>query len=315
MKHNVKVIAILLGMFVITQLIGIYVVDFYSPVKIIDGQDINRSANSLPYGFEQPELKDSAEFNFAFLSILIAFIIAISLLLFLTKINAAFFLKLWFFIVIIMALGISLNVFFPDFKYKMLAILLITIPLAFVKIYKRELLVHNFTELLVYPGIAAIFVPMLNIFTISLLLILISTYDMWAVWRSGIMQKMAKYQIESLNIFSGFFIPYMSKKVKEKIKTMKKSELKKKKIKVNVAILGGGDVVFPIIAAGVMLRVFGFTSIFGIPIPLAPLFVALGAALGLGALFMFSEKNKFYPAMPFITAGIFLGMILSYLLF
>ena len=313
MKPNLKITGILLGMFIITQFIGIYVVDFYSPVKIVDGQEINRSENNLPYGFEQPELKDSTEFNFAFLSILIAFAIAISLLLLLTKINAAFFLKLWFFIVIIAALGISLNTFFPDFQYKMLTILLLTIPLAFIKIYRHGFWVHNLTELLIYPGIAAIFVPMLNLYTISFLLILISTYDMWAVWKSGIIQKMAKYQIESLNVFSGFFIPYMSKNVKSKIKAMKKSELKNKKFKVNVAILGGGDVVFPIIAAGVALREFGFTSVLGAPIPLASLFIALGAASGLGALFMFSEKKKFYPAMPFISAGIFAGMILSYI--
>ena len=42
-------------------------------------------------------------------------------------------------------------------------------------------------------------------------------------------------------------------------------------------------------------------------------FVIAGAVLGLGLLFIYSEKKKFYPAMPFITAGIFLGMLISYL--
>jgi hypothetical protein len=137
---------------------------------------------------------------------------------------------------------------------------------------------------------------------------------MWAVWRSGLMQKMAKYQIESLNIFSGFFIPYVSKKIKMSLKRMNKSELRKKKIKVNVAILGGGDVVFPIITAGVMLKEFGFVNLAGFNLPMASLFVIIGAAIGLGSLFLFSEKKKFYPAMPFITAGIFAGILLSYLI-
>src|SRR3989338_635631 len=136
---------------------------------------------------------------------------------------------------------------------------------------------------------------------------------MWAVWHSGIMQKMAKYQINTLNIFSGFFVPYISKKIR--LEKIKKSELKKKKIKVNVAILGGGDIVFPIITAGVMLREFGFSTILGMQIPVVSLFVILGATMGLSYLFFYAEKKKFYPAMPFITAGIFAGMILSYLFF
>ena len=87
---------------------------------------------------------------------------------------------------------------------------------------------------------------------------------------------------------------------------MKKSELKKKKIRVNVAILGGGDIIFPIITAGVVLKTWGFFP---------ALFVIAGATLGLGYLFFFSEKRKFYPAMPFITTGIFAGMILSWIIF
>ena len=86
---------------------------------------------------------------------------------------------------------------------------------------------------------------------------------------------------------------------------MKKSELKRKKIRVNVAILGGGDVVFTIIAAGVMLKTLGLLSAF---------FVVIGAAIGLGYLLLHSEKKKFYPAMPFITAGILVGMVVSYLI-
>lgn len=315
MKHNLKITAILVAMFIITQFLGLYVVNFYSTTKMVDGQEMNiADPHILPYGFESPEPQNQTEFNWLLGMVLMAFTFAILLLLFLSKINAAFILKAWFFIVIVIALGISLNAFLPSFGYKMLAIFLLTIPLAFVKIYRQNFLVHNFTELLVYPGIGVIFAKIFNIPTIIILLILISIYDMWAVWKSGIMQKMARYQIDNLKVFSGFFIPYVSKKVKLKIKKMKKSDLKKKGIKVNVAILGGGDVVFPIIIAGVVLKKFGFVTMFGMSVPLASILVILGATLGLGTLFLFSEKKKFYPAMPFITAGIFLGMGISYLI-
>ena len=322
MKHNTKITIILLAMFIATQLIGIYVVNFYSSVKISqEGIQTNVSAPELPFGFQPPELKQNSDFNYAFASIILAFMISISLLLFLTKLNAEFFLRAWFFVVIVIALVIAFNVVFSQIGFfygetllaapiSWIAALALALPLAYMKIYKRNFAVHNATELLVYPGIAAVFVPILNIYTISFLLILISIYDAWAVWHSGIMQKMAKYQINTLNVFSGFFIPYASKKVKLQMQKMKNLSLAKsgklKKIKVNVAILGGGDVVFPIITSGVVLKTFGL---------IPALFVVGGATLGLAYLFVFAEKRKFYPAMPFITAGIFAGIAASYLVF
>ncbi|MEK6898321.1 MAG: presenilin family intramembrane aspartyl protease [Nanoarchaeota archaeon] len=294
-------------MFLITQFIGVYVVNYYSSVKVIQGNVEEVASPDLPFGLETPKLEATGEFNWALTSIIFSFMIAVFLLLFLTKLNAEFFIKLWFFFVIVIALGIFFNTIIPDVKYKVLYLLAISLPLSFIKIYKRDFFVHNTTELFVYPGIASVFVPLLNIYTIIVLLIIISIYDIWAVWHSGIMQKMAKYQINKLNIFSGFFIPYASKKVKEKLKTMKsnaKSFRLKKGIKVNVAILGGGDVVFPIITAGVMLKTLGLFS---------ALLVVVGATIGLGYLFFFAEKKKFYPAMPFISAGIFAGILVSYL--
>ena len=294
MKHKLTIILILLGMFLVTQFIGLYVVNHYSQ-------------NELPYGMEPPEGVNPEN---AFPQIIIAFIIAIALFFLLTKFKIEFILKLWFFIVIVLALGLSINSFLPKEQYIPLMSLIIALPFALIKVFNRNIIVHNTTELLIYPGIAAVFVPLLNIWTMIILLILISVYDAWAVWHSGIMQKMAKYQINTLKIFSGFFIPYVSKKQRQMIKYLKKnfkkSELKKKKIKVNLAILGGGDVVFPIISAGVMLKTLGIWP---------AIFVILGAALGLSYLLFFSKKKKFYPAMPFITAGIFLGMIVGVLVF
>jgi presenilin-like A22 family membrane protease len=302
-------------MFILTQFIGLYVVDHYSGTKVVDGQITDVNNPDLPFGLKSPEIKQQTDYRDFFYGIVFAFVIAISILFLLTKFNAEFILKLWFFVVVIIALGISLVAILPPIQYASIMAIIIALPLAFVKIYKREFLIHNLTELFIYPGIAAVFVPILNIYTIVILLILISAYDMWAVWHSGIMQKMAKYQINKLNIFGGFFIPYADKKTKEKIKILKQknkdkkkleAEFKKKKFKINVAILGGGDVIFPIIASGVVMKTLGF---------LPAIFVIFGATLGVGYLFLFSQKKKFYPAMPFISAGIFIAMILSYLIF
>jgi len=316
MKHTLKITAIILAMFLLTQVIGIYVVNHYSSVRVIQGNVTNISAPQLPFGLETPEPEDPKEFNQIIIAIIIAFVIAIALLFFLMHFHAEFLLKLWFLAVVTIALGISFNSFFGGWQYSYIPAIIIALPLAFIKMYRRNFVVHNITELFIYPGIAAVFTPLLNFYTVVLLLLLISVYDMWAVWRSGIMQKMAKYQINKLKIFSGFFIPYLSEKTKALVQRIKSpKELVKKKIKVNVAILGGGDVIFPIIASGVMLKVFGYVNLAGLNIPLASIIVLLGAAFGLTYLFFFAEKKKFYPAMPFITAGILVGIGVSWLVY
>jgi len=313
MKHNPKIIILLLAMFVVTQFIGLAVL--HADIFHLE-QEVNGTIETVPnphLSWIQPPEVETQKESFSMLgSLIFAFIIAISLLILLSKFKIRFILKAWFFLVVCIALFLTIYAFeklvpfaIPS-NLALIIPIIIALPLAFIKIFKREFLVHNFTELLIYPGIAAVFVPILNLYTIIIFLILISVYDIWAVWHSGIMQKMAKYQINKLNIFPGFFVPYVSKKIRSKIKKMKKSELKTKRIKVNVAILGGGDVIFPIITAGVVLKTWGF---------LPALFVIAGATLGLCYLFFFSEKRKFYPAMPFITTGIFAGMVLSYLIF
>jgi len=307
MKHKLKITILLLGMFLITQFIGIYVINHYL-----------QKSDNLPYGLDPPQIEEESDYQVFFYGIVIAFVIAIFILFMLTKLKWEIIIKLWFFGVITIALGIFFNSLIPEFRYSEYLAVVIALPLAFMKIYKKNLLIHNLTELAVYPGIATIFVPILNLLWMIVLLVLISVYDMWAVWHSGIMQKMAKYQINKLNIFSGFFVPYMSSKLKAEIKQAKKEKKKEKKVKVNVAILGGGDVIFPIITSGVVLRTSSLQLPFGLPAftggVLPAVFVILGATAGLGYLLTFSEKKKFYPAMPFISAGIFAALLLSYLI-
>ncbi len=309
MKHTWKITFILLGMFLITQLIGLAVVYSYTYIP------------EIPYGMQPPEEIDPIS---GLISTVIAFVFAILLVLLLNKYRAKLVLRAWFFIVIILALGItiySVLFYFPAIRsYASLIALAAALPLAYFKIFKHNLIVHNLTELMVYPGIGAVFVsfffyslnPFLSIVAITALLILISVYDIWAVNHSGIMQKMAKFQINELKLFAGFFIPYMDKKQREKVKEIKqkykKKELdkvlEKKKFKVSLAILGGGDVIFPIIAAGIFMKIFSLTS---------ALFITAGATLALLYLFTVARKGKFYPAMPFLTGGIFIGMILGWI--
>jgi presenilin-like A22 family membrane protease len=263
-------------------------------------------------------------------SILFAFALAITLFFVLTRIKAEKFIRGWFFVVTVIAIGLTLNavlisiiVFIiknsPRNPYEYLSIIVLAaaIPSAYIKIFRRNMLVHNLTELLIYPGIAAVFIPLLNVLGIIILLLAISLYDIWAVWHSEFMQNMAKYQIDKLKFFTGFFIPYAGKETREKIKLLKQkyknksdkvkeSAFKKAKIKVNLAILGGGDIIFPIITAGVFFKYMGL---------IPALIITISATLGLLFLFIMARKGKFYPAMPFLTIAMYIGMMISWLIF
>ena len=294
MKHTLKATIIVLAMFVVTQLIGLYVINHYL-----------QPGNILPFGLEPPEIEPA----YALPNILVAFVFAILLFLLISKFKLEVVMRIWFFSVVTIALSISLlSVFYP-LKYALIIVLVLSLVLAAIKIFQRNFLVHNFTELLIYPGIAVLFVPLLTLWTAVVLLLLLSAYDVWAVRHSGIMMKMASFQINKVKIFAGFFVPYASKKVRSQIriwkKTLSKPKLRKKKVRVNVAILGGGDSAFPLIAAGVVLKTLGLSY---------ALFVIGGAVLGLSYILFTGEMKKPHPALPYITAGILLALGLSYLI-
>ena len=322
MKHSAKITILLLSMFIFTQIIGLVVIHA-DPLKI--KVQVNGTIQEIPNPYLPSPQEVNTQGNYwqlLYQQILPAFIIAVLLLFFLMKFRIETFLRLWFFMVVGIAIFITFIAFLKLIPIKIelpnaLGIALaFAIPLAFTKVYLRNLLVHNFTEFLIYPGIASVFIPILNIYTIIVLLIFISIYDMWAVWKAKFMQKMAKYQIHQLKIFSGFFVPYLTDKMKAKLKKQnvkiaktpsKSLKLKKQKLmKVNVAILGGGDIIFPIITSGIMLQTYGL---------IPAILTIIGATVGLSYLFFFAEKKKFYPAMPFITAGMFIAIILTWIIF
>jgi presenilin-like A22 family membrane protease len=210
--------------------------------------------------------------------------------------------RTWFFLVTVIALSISISAITKIWNIENYWIaLLIALPLATLKLVRPSIIIHNGTELLIYPGLAAIFVQILSPIYIILFLILIAIYDFWAVWRSQLMQRMAKFQMKEMKVFGGFFIPYLTKEIRQKIINSKKS---KKQIKVPIAILGGGDIVFPIITAGVFMNYFGLTP---------ALFVICGAFLGLAYLLVNSHKKKFYPAMVYITPAILIALAIWFI--
>lgn len=290
MKHNLKIILWLVSLFLASQIIGLLVTNQY-----IDHQAIEETGNvefaALPYNIERPVVEESTSYGY----ILAAILIGTILVLILMRFKKVLIWKSWFFLSVVLVLTVSLAAFLPQNVAFILAIIL-----AIWKIFKRNIIIHNLTEVFIYGGLAAIFVPIMNVFSAIMLLIAISIYDMFAVWKSKHMVKMAKFQTQT-KVFAGLLIPYH--------KAAKKGKL----IRSKNAILGGGDIGFTLIFAGVVMKNLMLTN----PVHIAFLkacVVPVTVTLALLLLFLKGREDRFYPAMPFLSAGAVIGYAIIWLI-
>lgn len=289
MKHTLKITLLLLLLFLLAQLIGLVIVNQYLTLD-----------RPLPFNIEKPTYNEQT----SYVPIVIAIAIGTVLALVLAKFKAVRVWKFWFFLSVMFTMLIAFGAFIDN---EWIALVLAVI-LALWKIFKPNPIVHNFTELFVYAGLAAIFVPVLNLWSATILLIIISLYDAWAVWQSKHMIKLAEFQTDS-KLFAGLSVSYSRNK--DSTKSLNKSTAKKVSVsKENkstvqsnrkIAIIGGGDVAFALLFAGAILK---STSNLGIAFV-----VSIFATLGLLGLLLYSKKDRYYPAMPFITAGCFIGWL------
>ncbi|HIJ12031.1 TPA: hypothetical protein HA278_08290 [Candidatus Woesearchaeota archaeon] len=286
MKHSSKVTFILLGFFLVAQFIGLGIVYNYIDVTQESG------FKDLPIG-ERPDVSEET----SYIPIILAILIGTVIMLFLLKRKLTWIWKAWFFLAIFLSLIVAFFAFVPAYVALVLALLF-----AIWKIFKPNFWVQNLTELFIYGGLAAIFVPILNLVSVSVLMVLIAIYDAYAVWKSKHMITLAKAQTDA-KVFAGLMIPYATGKKGKIVKSVKKSaakvSTKMTKVKVRTAVLGGGDIGFPLIFAGVVMTKMGLWQ---------SLIIPFFAAIGLTWLLFHGKKDQFYPAMPFIGVGCFVGL-------
>ncbi len=293
MKHKLSVTILIVLIFLLSQFIGLYALNVNAKVvRTPAGETIVEHEDTV-IG-ERPDLQGPETFVY----ILFAILIGTGLILVLVKLGKINIWKAMFFFAVWMTCSITIGVFIDP-----LLSLAISFLLAFFKVYKPNVWIHNLTELFIYAGIAIIFVPLLDVVWASLLLLSISAYDMFAVWRSKHMISLAEFQTKS-RAFAGIMLSYRvklkGKIAKEKAKAEKTGEEFKN------AILGGGDIAFPMIFAGVvmdsMMGTLGKSLAF-----LYTLVIPAIVGVFLFLLLALAKKDRFYPAMPFLTAGCFVG--------
>ena len=319
MKHTFPVTLILLFVFVLAQANGLLVLDYYINIKesAAAGRTVVNQEAYEQSNITAPEIENESS---SFVYILIALLLGTALVLLILKFRQRRLWKAWFFLSVVATLVISLNTWMFRFFGTLvssasslyIATVLLCFVLAYLKVFRQNVFIHNFTEIFIYGGLAALLVPILNMTSIIILLILVAAYDMYAVWKSKHMIAMAQFQTEE-KVFAGLYIPYKTPTYIAESPTLKDGKIipvknvPSKKIKtetrkstgISTAILGGGDVAFPLLFSGVVMKTTG--SYF------APVIAVATTTISLALLFYYGEKGKFYPAIPFVAAGCFVG--------
>lgn len=298
MKHTLRVTITLVLFFFMAQFTGLLIINHYidhkktTETKKVEWQP-------LPYNIERPQVKNEST---SFIYVTIAVLIGTILVLLLVKFNKTLVWKVWFFFTVWLTLSIAFAAFINNFLAGILALIV-----SILKLYRPNVIVQNLSEIFIYGGLAAILVPIINIFAAFMILIIISIYDFVAVYKTKHMIKLAKFQSKS-KVFAGLLIPYEKGKI-----ITSKAELKSESHrKSRVAVLGGGDIGFTLIFAGVVMKglMLKETVLIGF---LKTLVIPVFVSFALLFLLFFGKENKFYPAMPVLSTGCLIGYLFIFL--
>ncbi len=288
MKHTLKITLLIVLLFLAAQLVGLAVLSKYVDPEAtkIAGET---TYDPLPYNIERPDATPTATFIY----IISAVVIGTVLILLIARFKKPGLWKAWFFLSVLLTLSISFSAFI-----RAEAAFALAFALSLAKVFRQSSLIHNATEVFLYGGLAVIFVPILNVLFALVLIVVISVYDMFAVWKTRHMVGLARFQSAS-KTFAGLYVPYTSTQALRK-------GVKARAAKAKTAVLGGGDIAFPLIFAGTVMQAGSQAG---------ALAVSLAATAALALLLFFAKKGRFYPAMPFLTAGCAAGYAISILIF
>ncbi len=319
MKHSLKITLYLIILFFASQTIGLYLLNSsIEEIKATGHGKIEVKYSEPVTG--RPDLKGQESFNY----IIVMVLAGTALLFLLIKFRLFKIWKAWFFLAVFSSLNIAFSVFMPhDLAF------LAGLILAFLKLYKYNAIIHNLTEIFIYAGITIMISPLFSVYYAGLLLVAISLYDAFAVWKSRHMVTLAEAQAKN-RVFAGLLINYEKKTKKsknlEKIgskkgfnikrsvkkahyksdKTYGKAE-KKQETQSSNAILGGGDIAFPMVFSGSVMTFLIEKGLSKQAAFFNSTIISVFSAIALFVLFIKSKKGKYYPAMPFITIGCFIG--------
>ena len=265
------------GFFILAQLLGIF-----SALKILEVLDLAKIS-----------LRPVSFWDFIF-GITITTLLVLLLIKFLKFRAGKSFLFRGFFI---LAISFGSFLFFSLWLGDFLALIFLAI-LIFLWVKRPNILIHDFLLLSGIVGIGSIFGLRLEPLMVVLFLILFSVYDFIAVYKTKHMIKMAKEMIAAGAIL-GLILPSKIADFKANLKEVYPGG--------KFLILGGGDIIFPLILC-VSLVPQGI---------LKSLIVAFFAMIGLAFsfyLFTSQKTRKPIPALPPIALFSIIGFLITKLI-
>lgn len=325
MKHQLKTTILMVLIFLTIQLFGVYIASTTMNFIIDSNGEQIIVYKDLNSGFERQQMGMWEGLAYMLFGILLG----TALLIFLLRKKKTQIWKGWITIGIFFTMYITLSELIGSY-FAIIVALLLTLK----KIYKNDFITNTISEILIYPSFAILFSDFITIPIVFVLLGIISVYDYIAVFKSKHMVYMAK-EITRNKLFMGLLIPQNINKesfvensffrsnnsvsVENKIKMNnvnkektsdetqnRKSIQKNNNDNLGVAILGGGDIVFPLLFNVAILKSFGL---------MASIFSSIIVALGLFIFFIYTKKGRFYPAIPPLTLSCFISYVLIFVLF
>lgn len=301
MKHPWQTTLMLIFLFICAQIIGLALINMDWP------------HGTTAIG-ERPDLSGYQSFLYLFFGVAIG----TALLLLLAKFKRVGIWKVWFALAVFLALSVAFGVLMPVWVALILAAIL-----AILKVFRPDPIVHNITEVFLYAGIAVLLVPIFDIFWMIVVLLVISVYDIIAVLKTKHMVTLAEFQKGS-KVFAGLMLS--KGKTGEKLIHLPKPPTPIKSTKTSShAILGGGDVAFPLLFSGVVMEwlLEGGAMMSWFPYHIEPisriaafslsLIISLFCAVALLMLFYYAKKERYYPAMPAVTIGCLVGFLVMFI--
>lgn len=159
---------------------------------------------------------------------------------------------------------------------------------------------RNLLETISYAGAGALFGSVLGVIPAIVLLSILAIYDVIAVYGSKHMQVLAEGAIDT-DTFAGFVHP--------KEKQVSYEDFTEGHLDSDgghaIGVIGGGDIIMPMIFAVSVLPAFGYFS---------AAMSSFGAGMGLYILLEKAKDGQFYPALPAVGGGAVIGFIGSLLI-
>lgn len=226
-------------------------------------------------------------------------VVATFLMLMLYKYRFGSLITVWFY----SALGMTLLLFFLSFLPIIIGIAVMAVLLT-LRIKSKNLWTRNIVDIFSYAGAGAFFGTMIGPIPAAIFLGVLALYDFVSVYYTGHMISLAEEGMGS-DTFMGVIYPKEDESV-EDIEFKKQEDVEEDDAKkINIGVLGGGDIIVPMIFSISLLPSFGAVSSF---------LSSAGALAGLYFLFEMMEEEKFYPAIPFIATGSMIGFLISLLI-